>query len=271
MNEITIPAPPTTFWQGLRYCRDPRLVLHHVRHSRRREQFVAALVGAPLSEVQAVFRELEQDAEFHRQLMAASREWVGNQPHGADYMYLADHWGSRYFFSMALYGVIRLLMPDLVVETGGTPGYSSSYLLRALDRNRKGTLITVDLPGFASEERHVDPAEEEWYHTLPSTLTSGCVIPDPLRGRHQQVLGDARANLPGVFEQHPQVDVFFHDSDHSYRHMLWEFHEAWPHVRPGGLLLSDDTRLNPSFDEFCQEVGAAPQRLGNLGGIVKPG
>jgi predicted O-methyltransferase YrrM len=66
------------------------------------------------------------------------------------------------------------------------------------------------------------------------------------------------------------VDIFIHDSDHSYDHMHWEFEQVWPLIRPGGLLLSDDILGNQAFDDFVHQYEAHAYKLGNMGGIVKP-
>ncbi|MEJ2148325.1 MAG: hypothetical protein P8Z40_02475 [Chloroflexota bacterium] len=51
--------------------------------------------------------------------------------------------------------------------------------------------------------------------------------------------------------------------------MTWEFEQAWPAIRPGGLLLSDDIITNRAFDDFARQVGQPPHKLGALGGMVK--
>jgi predicted O-methyltransferase YrrM len=43
--------------------------------------------------------------------------------------------------------------------------------------------------------------------------------------------------------------------------MLWEYRAAYPHLRPGGLLLSDDALWNPAFPEFALEVAAPRARI----------
>lgn len=45
-----------------------------------------------------------------------------------------------------LYVLCRISRPGVVVETGVGPGVSSTFILRALQRNRSGSLISIDLP-----------------------------------------------------------------------------------------------------------------------------
>lgn len=51
------------------------------------------------------------------------------------------------------------------------------------------------------------------------------------------------------------IDFFVHDSLHEYGHMTFEYGEAWPRIRGGGLLFSDDVNCNTAFQDFCAKVG----------------
>jgi Methyltransferase domain len=85
----------------------------------------------------------------------------------------------------------------------------------------------------------------------------GRAVPERLRGRWHLSLGDARELLPSLPAPQPW-DVFFHDSEHSRAHMLWEYGVAWSHLRPGGLLISDDVPNNDAFLTFSRSVGRSP-------------
>ncbi len=67
--------------------------------------------------------------------------------------------------------------------------------------------------------------------------------------------------VPELLAQLGTVDVFIHDSLHTYEHMKFEFEQAYPHIRPGGLLISDDALWNSSFQEFAQQVRAPLARI----------
>jgi cephalosporin hydroxylase len=60
------------------------------------------------------------------------------------------------------------------------------------------------------------------------------------------------------------IDMFLHDSSHSYRHMLWEFREFWPRLCDGGLLVSHDVNLNAAFPEFVAQTYASDKKTGRL-------
>jgi hypothetical protein len=55
--------------------------------------------------------------------------------------------------------------------------------------------------------------------------------------------------LPGLLGQTGAVDLFVHDSLHTYRNMRREFEAVWPRLRTGGMILADDVERNRAFDE----------------------
>ena len=148
------------------------------------------------------------------------------------------------------YIAVRVLRPQVICETGVFDGESSSTTLLALARNGEGTLVSVDLPavqGIASSTDRMLEAD------LPRGCDPGWIIPEHLRGRWRLFLGDSKVMLPKIFEEYPQIDIFFHDSLHTFEHQYFEYSAAWPHLRQGGLLLSDDILWNHAFQKFCGE------------------
>lgn len=196
--------------------------------------------------------------------------YLNARPSGTDFMLLVDSWGSQFFQFVIHYALVRLLKPEVVLETGGTPGSSSAFMLRAMQRNGYGTLVTLDLPSLAMMKNIQTPEEAIWYANMPKDLPPGWIVPDSLRSRHHQVLGDARETLPETLKEYPALDIFIHDSDHSYEHMLWEYRTAYPHVKPGGLLCSDDVCLHSAFKDFAREIGQTFDSYFGFGVIKKP-
>jgi hypothetical protein len=58
-----------------------------------------------------------------------------------------------------------------------------------------------------------------------------------------------------------QLPIFIHNSLHTYGHMIWEHREAYPYLRPGGLLFSDDALWNNAFEDFSREIHASQSRI----------
>jgi hypothetical protein len=67
-------------------------------------------------------------------------------------------------------------------------------------------------------------------------------------------IGDARQLLPSLLSQLSSIDIFVHDSLHTCEHMWWEFETAYPPLRRGGLLFSDDALWNSAFHNFARKV-----------------
>lgn len=66
-----------------------------------------------------------------------------------------------------------------------------------------------------------------------------------------------------------QIDIFLHDSDHSYQNMKFEFEEAWPFIKDEGILLSDNIDGNKAFPEFSNKVKGKTFNYGTFGAIIK--
>jgi len=110
-------------------------------------------------------------------------------------------------------------------------------------------LISIDLPSTDPEILSQGTGE------LPTNRKTGWAIPAALRGRHDLRLGPAQDLLPKALAELGTLDVFLHDSDHSYTHMMFEMSLAWHFVRPGGWILADNIEQNESFTDFVRATG----------------
>ncbi len=147
---------------------------------------------------------------------------------------------------------MRFGRPEIVFETGVFDGQSS--VLQALEDNGAGRLVSVDLPATSTVDGSTQCMRES---SLPAGCDPGWAIADRLRGRQRLILGDSKEWLPRLFTEHPTVDIFIHDSLHTFEHMYFEYSLAWRHLPPGGLLLSDDIFWSAAFHRFCREQGVA--------------
>ncbi len=149
------------------------------------------------------------------------------------------------------YVAVRLLRPTTVVETGCFSGWDSTVILAALTRNGHGHLYSIDLPLRPGQRDPSLPGGG-----LPQGLAPGFLVPPAFYRRWTLILGDARDELPPLLGRLGTVDMFFHDSDHRYAHMMWEYTTVWPHLAAGGLLVSDDISLHTALWDFATGVGA---------------
>src|SRR5262245_6524421 len=161
-----------------------------------------------------------------------------------------------------LYAVLRQLRPAIAVETGVANGFSTAFSLLALDRNGVGQLHSVDLPREVGREyAEGDFYEGEGRAGIPRGSEPGWLIPPELKGRWTLVLGRTQDELPPLLDRLGTIDSFMHDSEHSFECMWFEFNEAWPRLRDGGVMLSDDVNSTEAFPRFSREQGRRPVRL----------
>jgi predicted O-methyltransferase YrrM len=154
---------------------------------------------------------------------------------------MTNRWSATNELAAIDYVTIKLLEPDIVVETGVWGGVSSWTMLHAMNEIGKGRLISIDLPTPNTE-------------LLPEV---GYLVPDNLRDRWELRIGPAGKLLPAVLDEVGAIDVFQHDSRHSYTNQLREYRTAWPYLSEGGLLISDDVS-NDALHDACESWNQSP-------------
>jgi hypothetical protein len=162
-----------------------------------------------------------------------------------------------------VYAIMRTLKPRVAVETGVANGFSTAFTLLALEKNGDGELYSIDLPRTIGEE----PEPGVFYEGtgragVPAEHEPGWLVPERLRVRWTLRLGRTQDELPPLLTELGTIDSFMHDSEHSYDCMRFEFTSAWPALRDGGVLISDDVNSTEAFPEFVHEHGRRPIALG---------
>lgn len=138
--------------------------------------------------------------------------------------------------ALLLYLICKIIKPKKVVETGVAYGLSSSHILQALNENNYGELHSIDYS----------------FRPWESKQMIGAIIPDYLKNRFNLVYGIASKKLKQLLNDNPEIDIFIHDSDHTYKNMMFEYNTSWPHIKKGGLLISDDV-TNAFYDFSIQK------------------
>ena len=138
--------------------------------------------------------------------------------------------------AISVYFLVLHIKPEIVVETGVSDGMSSYFILTALNENKKGKLYSIDLP---------EVGMPRLYNKEP-----GWIVNEALRDRWTLIYGRSEQKLPPLLEKLKHVDIFLHDSEHSYTNMRFEFSIALKFMKVGSLLLSDDVRSNSAFQEL---------------------
>ena len=204
---------------------------YHYRRVSEREfvEFLAKKWNCSSGDVYAAY----QDYENNIALWEENKEKLAVYPGGYGLQMTKD--------GPSLYLLIRLIKPNIIIETGVASGFSSCFILQALLDNKKGKLYSIDLPP----------------DNLPTGKTIGWVIPQYLKSRWTLHIGDSKDLLEPLLSDLGQIDCFFHDSLHTYEHMRWEFRTAYKYLQPGGLFLSHDVGANDAFFDFMNDKGIA--------------
>ena len=120
-----------------------------------------------------------------------------------------------------LYGLIRLIKPDNVLETGTHKGIGGCYMAKALEDNNKGRLTTIEfLPELFAE-------------ALQRFETVG------LTERIQKIQGDVRE-----YEPTHDFDIILLDTEPDLRYA--ELVKFYNNLKPGGFIFIHDLHRHMS-------------------------
>lgn len=134
--------------------------------------------------------------------------------------------------SKLLYYIVRKTKPKTVVETGISKGVSTFFILNALRKNKAGKLYSFDI--------------------LPN---AGCLLSSNERKNWHFVVLDkrnTRMEFHKAIEGIGNIDIFLHDSDHSYKNQFFEYSTVFPKIVDGGFLLSDNVDFSYAFLDFAR-------------------
>lgn len=131
-----------------------------------------------------------------------------------------------------LYGMVRLLKPQHILETGTHMGISSSYMAQALKDNGRGLLTTLEI-----EKQHIRTSEWRWKQL----------------DLERYVICDKEMSLEYDLEY--ECDLMFLDSEPYFR--FKELKRFYPKLKNGGYAFIHDTprtlcqgNVNPDHPEF---------------------
>jgi Methyltransferase domain len=149
-----------------------------------------------------------------------------------------------------LFAVCKVLRPRVVVETGVASGHSSRGILSALDHLGDGQLFSIDLPGAS----YVRGDGRVWSDGLPDKGTGSCV-PQRLRSRWNLRLGPSREILPRLVSEIGPVDLFYHDSEHTWSNVMFELETVFDHLGPSSVIAVDNVDWSSAFVDFSSRYG----------------
>ncbi|HEX9116182.1 MAG TPA: class I SAM-dependent methyltransferase [Anaerolineae bacterium] len=181
--------------------------------------FISAVAGAKIAQVKAWMRELEEDKDLVDQLTSR----LSTNPRRR-ICATEPHWARR----LGWYSLVRAIQPTHVVETGTYLGLGSCVIAAALLKNGHGRLTTID----------IDP-EAGYLITGPWAS-----VIDRRTGSSIEVLKELR-----------DVDIFLHDSLHTYDYEASELMAVEPNLRTDAIVLSDNAHQSAALSDWAEQSG----------------
>ena len=181
--------------------------------------FASTVTGTKVDQIRGWMQELEDDGDLLEQM---TRRLSSNPYPGISSKEL--HWARR----LGWYVLIRAAQPDHVVETGTHLGLGSCAIAAALLRNGHGRLTTID----------IDPE-------------AGCLIGEPWASVIDRCSGNSVAVLGAL----RNVDMFLHDSLHTYDYETKELTAVGPNLRPDAIILSDNAHETSALSDWAERNG----------------
>ncbi len=152
-----------------------------------------------------------------------------------------------------LYAIVKYVNPDTVIETGIGPGVSSTIILSAL---ANGTLYSIDVRDKLENGKPI-----------------GFLVPEELRHKWKVYIGESKVILPKILNEVKKVDIFLHDSEHTFENVMFELTTVWEKLGKGGIILIDNLDFTEAPRVFSRNMGTNLYRLseeaGGLGLIIK--
>ncbi|MEE9130040.1 MAG: class I SAM-dependent methyltransferase [Phycisphaerales bacterium] len=169
------------------------------------------------------------------------------------------HWDNPLqlgLYRATLYAVTRSIGAQSIIETGVLHGLSSVFILQGLQDNASnGRLISIDYPSpYEQGPSNADGFDD----TLPPGCPAGWIVGDSYRRGWDLRLGRSRDLLDEAVDDLGELDLFVHDSEHTFQTMMFEFETIWPALRRGGILIADNISVNTAFFDFCRAVQRIP-------------
>jgi predicted O-methyltransferase YrrM len=181
--------------------------------------FIAAVTDRTVSEIRKYFGEVESDSRLRDHLRQATA--------ASDRRRLADR-DIRLGRRVGWYALIRAFRPAHIVETGTDKGLGTCLLAAAVLRNGVGQVTTIDVNAH-----------------------SGYLISGPYAKVIDRRIGDSVS----VLGQLDLVDLFLHDSLHTYDHEMAELEAVAPCLAEGATLLSDNAHSTDALSRWAEETG----------------
>ncbi|MEM3191144.1 MAG: class I SAM-dependent methyltransferase [Candidatus Parvarchaeota archaeon] len=195
---------------------------------------ISSTVTASFNDVNALISELlalddEKISELRREYSHILEVIKGNQ--NKTHLPYPENFAIEEGSGFLIYSIVRTRKPEIFLETGVANGVTTSVILSGMYSNGNGKLISFDISDDV-----------------------GQIIPPDLRKRWDlRILKKPfKASFLKELNSIQSLDMFCHDSDHSYKWQSFEYNSVWDHLRLGGVMFSDDIDSSYAFVDFIK-------------------
>jgi predicted O-methyltransferase YrrM len=146
-----------------------------------------------------------------------------------------------------VYGLVRMVKPELVAEIGTFYAGTAEIIARALWENGGGILYTTDPYGV----ERVPTIISQW--------------PVPLQELVHFSPNDSMTFLGNLLQQRKQLDIILIDGNHAFEFASFDLAVATTMTRPGGIIIMDNAEQTGPFEAARQFLAQNPEwrELGN--------
>lgn len=137
-----------------------------------------------------------------------------------------------------IYNISLKTKPTKILETGVALGWSSLAFLHAINKNKRGSLISIDMPYMYKKTKNY----------------VGSAVPRKYYSKWKLYKYPDRVILNKILRKYNLFDLVHYDSDKSYYGRYWFYKSIWPHIKKNGLLISDDVKDNYAFFDFARLI-----------------
>ena len=166
-----------------------------------------------------------------------------------------NYWQLSYTEMCWLYAAVENFRSKVTVETGVGSGSSSAVILEA-SRDFSGQLWSFDLGEKYGEDEQ---------------RPVGFLVEDRLRERWHLIIGNTKNTLEQTLSKIGLIDIFFHDSEHTYDHVKFELSTALPHLKKRFIIIVDNYDWTEAPVDFARDHGMKLVKIADDMCFIYPG
>jgi hypothetical protein len=212
-------------------------------------ELLASYLDVPFKDIESLYMELLDDRNFINELneqITRCRQFFQKGIFRHESVDSVDWFAIQ---RIMLYVLVRLYRPSVCLETGVFYGGTTSFILNALRKNNHGALLSIDLPRIGNHDstKHHKVGDTE---DIPEGLDIGFIIHPDQKERWTLIRGSSLGEIPRI---NKTIDMYNHDSDHSFYFVKKEMEMVLPKLSSGAVIMADDLDWSNGFYSVCVE------------------